>query len=132
MVLGTFPRQTRRRDEEFQDRHLGLGRQQTRRHDLRDGRRHHERLRALPARAPRIPRPKHRQGSRGTRQGNLQGLPACGRRFLFHPTPIFRRPFPSVAKLFEVSSNSYSSCIQAFCDCIYTNTFVFNNETLNS
>ena len=32
-------------------------------------------------------------------------LPACGRRGLFHPMPIFRRPFPSVAKLFEVTFN---------------------------
>ena len=49
---------------------------------------------------------------------------------IFEPNDHFS--IPSVAKFFEVSSNSYSSCIQAFCDCVYTNTFVFNNETLNS
>lgn len=90
MVLGTFPRQARHCDEELQDRHLGLGRRKARRHDLRDGRWHHERLRALPARAPRISRPKHWQGTRGTRQGNLQGLPARSRGRLQRRTRLLR------------------------------------------
>lgn len=90
MVLGTFPRQTHHCDEELQDRRFRLGRRKTRRNDLRDGRRHHERLRALPSRAPRIPGQKHRQGTRGTRQGNLQGLPARSRGRLQRRTRLLR------------------------------------------